>query len=78
MTRYALDKPVRIGFACEQCLHLVRFGPVCQRTQTDDRIIGQPAKFCKDAPIIHIEAVPGGDGLLRVPYHCVEAISTDG
>lgn len=30
------------------------------------------------APIIHIEAVPGGDGVLRVPYHCVEAISTDG
>lgn len=30
------------------------------------------------APIIHIEAVPGGDGKLRVPYHCVEAISTDG
>lgn len=30
------------------------------------------------APIIHIEAVPGADGQLRVPYHCVEAISTDG
>ncbi len=30
------------------------------------------------APIIHIEAVSGDDGLLRVPYHCVEAISTDG
>ncbi len=30
------------------------------------------------APIIHIEAVPGGDGQLRVPHHCVEAISTDG
>jgi transglutaminase-like putative cysteine protease len=30
------------------------------------------------APIIHIEAVPGGDGQLRVPYHCIEAISTDG
>ncbi len=30
------------------------------------------------APIIHIEAVPGADGQLRVPYHCIEAISTDG
>jgi transglutaminase-like putative cysteine protease len=30
------------------------------------------------APVIHIEAVAGGDGQLRVPYHCVEAISTDG
>lgn len=30
------------------------------------------------APIIHIEAIPGSDGQLRVPYHCVEAISTDG
>ena len=30
------------------------------------------------APIIHIEAVPGVDGQLRVPYHCIEAISTDG
>ena len=30
------------------------------------------------APIIHIEAVAGDDGQLRVPYHCVEAISTDG
>ncbi len=30
------------------------------------------------APIIHIEAVPGGDGQLRLPHHCVEAISTDG
>ncbi|MEO8806555.1 MAG: transglutaminase family protein [Burkholderiaceae bacterium] len=30
------------------------------------------------APIIHIEAVSGDDGQLRVPYHCVEAISTDG
>jgi transglutaminase-like putative cysteine protease len=30
------------------------------------------------APVIHIEAVTGDDGQLRVPYHCVEAISTDG
>ena len=30
------------------------------------------------APIIRIEAVAGDDGQLRVPYHCVEAISTDG
>jgi transglutaminase-like putative cysteine protease len=30
------------------------------------------------APHITIEAVPGADGILRVPYHCVEAISTDG
>ena len=30
------------------------------------------------APVINISAVPGADGVLRVPYHCAEAISTDG
>jgi transglutaminase-like putative cysteine protease len=30
------------------------------------------------APIIGIRAVAGADGVLRMPYHCVEAISTDG
>jgi transglutaminase-like putative cysteine protease len=30
------------------------------------------------APRISIAAVPGGDGVLRIPSHCSEAISTDG
>ena len=30
------------------------------------------------APHIRIQAVPGADGSLQMPYHCVEAISTDG
>ena len=29
-------------------------------------------------PVIHIEAVAGADGQLRVPVHCDEALSTDG
>jgi transglutaminase-like putative cysteine protease len=30
------------------------------------------------APRITIEAIAGADGQLRVPYHCAEALSTDG
>jgi transglutaminase-like putative cysteine protease len=30
------------------------------------------------APIISIEAIAGGDGQLRMPYLCTEALSTDG
>ena len=30
------------------------------------------------APVIGIQAIAGADGVLRMPYHCVEAISTDG
>lgn len=30
------------------------------------------------APVIQITAVPGADGRLVVPYHCTDAISTDG
>lgn len=30
------------------------------------------------APRIHIEALPGDDGLLEMPRHCTEALSTDG
>ena len=30
------------------------------------------------APRIHIEAVPGADGRLVMPWHCAEALSTDG
>ena len=30
------------------------------------------------APVIDIEAVPGSDGVLRLPRHCSEALSTDG
>lgn len=30
------------------------------------------------APVISIQAIPGADGQLRIPYHCAEAISTDG
>ena len=30
------------------------------------------------APVIHIEAVAGADGQVRVPVHCDEALSTDG
>ena len=30
------------------------------------------------APVLHIEAVAGADGRVVVPYHCVEALSTDG
>ena len=26
---------------------------------------------------LHIEAAPGADGIVREPYHCVEALSTD-
>ncbi len=33
----------------------------------DDRIIGQPAKFCKDAPIIHIDIDPAEMGKMIVP-----------
>jgi len=29
------------------------------------------------APRISIEAIPGADGQLVVPFHCVEALSTD-
>ena len=30
------------------------------------------------APVLHIEAVAGADGRVMLPYHCVEALSTDG
>ena len=30
------------------------------------------------APVISIAAVAGADGQLVLPYHCVEALSTDG
>ena len=30
------------------------------------------------APVIAIAAVPGADGQLMMPYHCAEALSTDG
>ncbi len=30
------------------------------------------------APVLHIEAVPGADGRLVMPWHCSDAISTDG
>ena len=30
------------------------------------------------APVLRIEAVAGADGRLVMPYHCVEALSTDG
>jgi acetolactate synthase-1/2/3 large subunit len=33
----------------------------------DDRIIGQPARFCKDAPIIHIDIDPAEMGKMIVP-----------
>ncbi len=33
----------------------------------DDRIIGQPAKFCKDAPIIHIDIDPAEMGKMIQP-----------
>ena len=33
----------------------------------DDRIIGQPAKFCKDAPIIHIDIDPSEMGKMIQP-----------
>jgi acetolactate synthase-1/2/3 large subunit len=33
----------------------------------DDRIIGQPAKFCKDAPVIHIDIDPAEMGKMIVP-----------
>jgi transglutaminase-like putative cysteine protease len=29
-------------------------------------------------PIVSIEAIPGEDGVLRVPVHCDDALSTDG
>ena len=30
------------------------------------------------APVISIEAIAGADGRLTMPYHCIEALSTDG
>ena len=30
------------------------------------------------APVIGIQAVAGADGQLRIPHHCIDAISTDG
>jgi len=38
-------------------------------------IFGTVASF---APVIDIRAVEGADGVLRTPYHCTDAISTDG
>ena len=29
------------------------------------------------SPLIEIEAIPGEDGVLRLPVHCEDALSTD-
>ena len=42
--------------AMVECDLLINIG-----SRFDDRIIGQPAKFCKDAKIIHIDIDPAGD-----------------
>jgi acetolactate synthase-1/2/3 large subunit len=45
-----------------ECDLLINIG-----SRFDDRIIGQPAKFCKDAPIIHIDIDPAEMGKMIVP-----------
>ena len=48
--------------AMVECDLLINIG-----SRFDDRIIGQPAKFCKDAPIIHIDIDPAEMGKMIVP-----------
>ena len=48
--------------AMVECDLLINIG-----SRFDDRIIGQPAKFCKDAPIIHIDIAPAEMGKMIVP-----------
>jgi acetolactate synthase-1/2/3 large subunit len=45
-----------------ECDLLINIG-----SRFDDRIIGQPAKFCKDAPVIHIDIDPAEMGKMIVP-----------
>jgi acetolactate synthase I/II/III large subunit len=45
-----------------ECDLLINIG-----SRFDDRIIGQPAKFCKEAPIIHIDIDPAEMGKMIVP-----------
>jgi acetolactate synthase-1/2/3 large subunit len=45
-----------------ECDLLINIG-----SRFDDRIIGQPAKFCKDAPIIHIDIDPAEMGKMIRP-----------
>ena len=45
-----------------ECDLLINIG-----SRFDDRIIGQPAKFCKDAKIIHIDIDPAEAGKMIVP-----------
>jgi acetolactate synthase I/II/III large subunit len=48
--------------AMVECDLLINIG-----SRFDDRIIGQPAKFCKDAPIIHIDIDPAEMGKMIQP-----------
>ncbi len=48
--------------AVVECDLLINIG-----SRFDDRIIGQPLKFCKDAPIIHIDIDPAEMGKMIVP-----------
>jgi len=48
--------------AVVECDLLINIG-----SRFDDRIIGQPAKFCKNAPIIHIDIDPAEMGKMIVP-----------
>lgn len=48
--------------AMVECDLLINIG-----SRFDDRIIGQPSKFCKDAPIIHIDIDPAEMGKMIVP-----------
>jgi len=45
-----------------ECDLLINIG-----SRFDDRIIGQPSKFCQDAPIIHIDIDPAEMGKMIVP-----------
>jgi transglutaminase-like putative cysteine protease len=53
----------------------VRFGSGRDAADVAFATIFGSVRSC--APRISIEAVPGADGCLRVPYHCAEAVSTD-
>jgi acetolactate synthase I/II/III large subunit len=48
--------------AMVECDLLINVG-----SRFDDRIIGQPAKFCKDAKVIHIDIDPAEAGKMIVP-----------
>ncbi len=48
--------------AMVECDLLINIG-----SRFDDRIIGQPTKFCQDAPIIHIDIDPAEMGKMIVP-----------